>query len=85
MHGPTLEDVFKECKDILERRKTEYNKWGDFSTFETAARIAGCDEDTIFRTLISVKLARVEMGGNFHDSLIDIINYCALWIVYKEK
>lgn len=64
-----------------------------YGNFLFAATVAGCSVDTVFRTLIGVKLARLDellkgkipQNESLDDSLLDLSVYTALWASYRAS
>jgi hypothetical protein len=63
-----------------------------YSNFESAAQVAGCTVDTVFRVLIGIKLARLDellkgkeaQNESLEDSLLDLSVYSALWASWRS-
>ena len=80
--------------DIHNRKNQDYAEAGNpYSNFEFSAKIAGTSVDTVFRTLIGVKLARLDelLKGktaqfeSIADTQLDLANYAALWASYSKR
>jgi hypothetical protein len=92
--NPAFEDLLNHMSDIHDRKNKDYAEEGNpYSNFEFAAKIGGCSVDTVFRTLIGVKLARLDellkgKSAQFEsitDSQLDLAVYAALWASYSKR
>jgi hypothetical protein len=89
-----LDNTFKTCLDIAKKKNADYADTDNpFKNFEMSS-IVGIDPAHAILVRISEKLARI--GGlldraavveeeKIEDTLIDLINYCAILKAYLKK
>jgi hypothetical protein len=93
VRNPKFDAHLETMRAIHDAKNADYASDGNpYSNFEIAATVAGCSVDTVFRTLIGVKLARLNelLGGkepkheSIDDSVLDLSVYAALWASYRR-
>ncbi len=86
-------DHLDRMRAIHDAKSHDYAQDGNpYSNFELAAEVAGVSTDTVFATLIGVKLARLRelLAGkepkheSIDDSLLDLSVYAALWAAHRR-
>jgi hypothetical protein len=88
--------LLKTMGDTHDRKNRDYADTANgryYSNFESAAVVAGCTVDTVFRVLIGIKLARLDellkgktpANESLNDSLLDLSVYSALWTSYRQE
>ena len=89
-----LRKVFDECLTVCDNKNNDYAK-GDidaFSNFNGISRICDIPTEKVFFQFVTVKILRIAellkkkaMNESLADSLTDIINYSALWKIYRKE
>ena len=91
--NPRFTDHLDRMRAIHDAKSHDYATVDDpFSNFKLAADVAGVSTDTVFATLIGVKLARLRelLAGkepkheSIDDSLLDLSVYAALWAASRR-
>lgn len=83
------EQVFDECKSILEKKNNDYSDESDpFSNFRVAEKLGFCDAEIglVVRMLDKIKRIQTYLEDGelqvtdegFDDAIKDTINYCVL-------
>ena len=89
-----LKELFIKCVSLVEKKGNDYAKGDDsFSNFTGITAITGIPTELVFLQFIAVKILRIaelikkEKAENepLEDSLIDLINYAALFKIYREE
>lgn len=93
MRNPAFNALLDEMKEIHERKNSDYAQDGSpYSNFEFAAQTAGVTVDQVFRVLIGVKLARLNVltasgkepnNESIQDTRKDLAVYAALQAAYE--
>lgn len=90
MDRPYIKDLFSICQQIIQIKANDYSKSDNpHSNFEYAAMVSVpfSDELKPYAMLIGTKLARIAeltyakkdiKNESLKDSIIDLVNYCAL-------
>lgn len=90
-----LEKLIDEMEDILNNKGRDYssifpNDWGNL---ELAAHYAQKNPQTIFATMIAIKMGRaINLSYNWtapqyeslQDTWSDLLNYIILWLAYQR-
>ena len=96
IRNEAFHNLLKQLGVLHDKKNHDYSDAANgnyYSNFESAATVAGCSTDTVFRVMIGIKLARLDellkgktpLHESLTDSLIDLTCYAALWTSYRQK
>lgn len=90
--NPKFDALLTKMSEMHEKKAADYaNSSNRYSNFEEAAVSGGTDVSTVFKTMIGIKLARLnELEGkgktpnneSIQDSRLDLAVYAALYASY---
>lgn len=89
-----IEDVFDQLTSLVHAKAHDYADMSNvFSNFENTAELTGLSVEQVFHVMVGIKIERLRqlMTGklpNFEsieDTLMDLANYSALWIAYRQR
>lgn len=90
--NPKFHALLKQMAETHDKKNADYSHGGNYySNFEEAATAAGTDIGTVFRTMIGIKLARLNalskegkppLNESVQDTLLDLAVYAALYASY---
>lgn len=94
MKNLRLHALLDRMRETHDKKNADYTSGSDpYENFSATAQIAGVDEETVFLTMIGVKLARIlalKRSGkvpnheSLQDSRLDLAVYAALYASYFE-
>jgi len=88
-----IKAFFDDAYKTIERKNADYANDNPFSNFEGISHISGIPTDFVFLQFIIVKVLRLAelakkgeaKNESLDDSLKDLVNYSALWKIFRDK
>jgi hypothetical protein len=80
------DELFQECRRILEERGEEYNLGEDtLESFKKAAVLCGLKPSEVCFVLLCLKAVRLRCASDPWDSCVDLVNYATLYLALLEE